>query len=157
MVSVLAWPPRTVARSSPAGVPRAASASAPESEGVPLAGEGRGFPRSSRLSGPRDFSRVFAEGRRLARNALLLIGRSNPLGHPRLGLAVAKRHVRRAVDRNRIKRIIRESFRDHQEELGGLDVVVLVRGPGMATLDRRVLRKSLDRHWSELVKKCASS
>ena len=122
-----------------------------------MAGEERSFPRSSRLSGPRDFSRVFAEGRRLTRNALLLIARSNPLGHPRLGLAVAKRHVRRAVDRNRIKRLIRESFRAHQQELGGLDVVVLVRGGAVATQDRRLLRKSLDRHWSELVKKCASS
>ena len=121
-----------------------------------MTGEGRGFPRDLRLSGPRDFARVFAEGCRLPRNALLLIACPNALGAPRLGLAVAKRHVRRAVDRNRLKRVIRESFRAHQHTLGGIDVVVLVRGDAASNPNDR-LRAALDRHWSELLKRCVRS
>ncbi|WP_231627325.1 ribonuclease P protein component [Thiohalorhabdus denitrificans] len=46
---------------------------------------------------------------------------------PRLGLAVGRK-VGNAVFRNRTKRIVRESFRHHQESLGGLDLVVVARG-----------------------------
>jgi len=43
---------------------------------------------------------------------------------PRLGIVVGKRAVRRAVDRNRLKRAIRESFRHEQHRLPSLDIVV---------------------------------
>lgn len=121
-----------------------------------MSGRGGRFPRSLRLTHPREFSRVFAQGRRLARNALLLVICPNGLGHPRLGLAVAKRHVKSAVARNRIKRLVRESFRLHQEELPAMDVIVLVRGR-LDELDNPAIRAALHRHWSEVVKRCAGS
>lgn len=67
----------------------------------------------------------------------------------RLGLAVAKKHLRRAVARNRIKRLIRESFRHHRQALAGLDLVVLVK-PGIDAADNRSLHASLARHWKRL-------
>ena len=45
----------------------------------------------------------------------------------RLGIVVAKRNVKLAVDRNRLKRLVRESFRQQQEHLGGLDIVVIIK------------------------------
>ena len=48
----------------------------------------------------------------------------NSLGHPRLGIVVSKKTVRRAVARNYMRRVLREWFRLNREKLGGLDVVV---------------------------------
>lgn len=62
---------------------------------------------------------------------------------------MAKKHVRRAVERNRIKRLVRESFRRHRDELAGLDIVVLVR-PGIAQAGNASLLASLDHHWERL-------
>lgn len=45
----------------------------------------------------------------------------------RLGLAVAKKNARRAVDRNRLKRLVREIFRQRRDSLGAVDFVVMTR------------------------------
>jgi ribonuclease P protein component len=42
-------------------------------------------------------------------------------------MAVSRRHARTAVERNRVKRLVREAFRQHQHDLSGLDVVVMLR------------------------------
>ena len=65
---------------------------------------------------------------------------------PRLGLAIGKKHCRLASNRNRLKRIVRESFRQNRHDLGGLDVVVLNQ-PGAAKADNRQLFASLAGHW----------
>jgi len=49
---------------------------------------------------------------------------SRNAGGPRLGLLVTRKHAARAVERNRIKRCLREAFRLEQERLGPLDVLV---------------------------------
>lgn len=45
----------------------------------------------------------------------------------RLGIVVAKRNVKLAVDRNKLKRFVRESFRQQQQQLSGLDIVVIIK------------------------------
>lgn len=77
---------------------------------------------------------------------MTIIVRPNDARHPRLGLAVARRVVPRAVVRHRLKRQIRESFRHHVERLGGLDVVVIAR-PGVEKMESRRLRELLARQW----------
>lgn len=111
--------------------------------------------RDRRLRVPAQFRYVFADPVRAGDANLLVLARSNGVGHARLGMAVAKRHLRRAVDRNRFKRITRESFRWHQEDLGGIDVVVLARR-GAATADRHQLRASIDRQLRFLRRRLAS-
>ena len=77
--------------------------------------------------------------------------RENEQGKARLGLAVSKKHCRQATARNRIKRIVRESFRGHQTMLAGLDVVVMNQ-PDAKIASNRQLFDSLGAHWQRCVK-----
>lgn len=61
----------------------------------------------------------------------------------RLGMAVAKRHAKKAVDRNLLKRLLRESFRQHGLSHRSLDLVVSLRAPwagGTSSSARKLLR-----------------
>jgi len=64
----------------------------------------------------------------------------------RLGLAISKKLCKLAVGRNRLKRVVRESFRHHCAELAGLDVVVLNR-PAAMRAGNKALFDSLQGHW----------
>ncbi|WP_396588073.1 ribonuclease P protein component [Bermanella sp. R86510] len=111
------------------------------------------FPRQVRLLTAGDYRRVFdgAEAKAQTRQ-ILILARRNDLGFARLGLIVAKKHAKRAVDRNQIKRIVRESFRHHQSELENYDCVVLAR-PGVKDLDKDQLRHMVDQLWTRLRKR----
>ena len=76
----------------------------------------------------------------------------NQLNRPRLGLVIAKKHIRRAVDRNRMKRLIRETFRAKQQQLTGIDVIVLAR-KGMHEVTNAVLIEQLNKQWQGLIRK----
>ncbi len=77
----------------------------------------------------------------------------NALGHPRIGLAVSRRVSKKAVQRNRLKRIVRESFRRHQHELGAIDYVVIAK-LGAAAQVNRALRAQMDNLWARARRKC---
>jgi ribonuclease P protein component len=55
--------------------------------------------------------------------------KANTLGTPRLGLIVPKRILRRAIDRNRAKRVLRDWFRRHKGQIGSRDLLIRVTGP----------------------------
>jgi ribonuclease P protein component len=80
--------------------------------------------RDVRLVEKADFDRVFADNQRARTNYLMVMARPNQVGYPRLGMVVAKRLLARAVDRNRVKRCVRESFRQVLQELPACDFVV---------------------------------
>lgn len=112
------------------------------------------FPPRSRLKKPVEFKKVFAKPVKSSDQYFTVLAVKNDLGHPRLGLAIAKKVVRKAVHRNVLKRIIREHFR-LQQHLGSMDIVVLARKEAIdAPLD--ALSKSLEKHWQKLVTRCAS-
>jgi ribonuclease P protein component len=80
---------------------------------------------------------------------------NNGLSHARLGLALSGKVIRRAVDRNALKRLIRESFRKNQGLLCGLDIVVTAyRNPRPYT--NKTLTAALQKHWETLAK-CKTS
>jgi ribonuclease P protein component len=102
-----------------------------------------------------DYQRVFEQARRSADNYLTVLGRNNGRTYPRLGLAISKKQIRKATDRNRIKRLIRESFRHQQHTLTGLDFIVMARS-NATQANHEILRRSLQKHWENLVKQCKS-
>ncbi len=66
-------------------------------------------------------------------------------------MAVSRKNARRAVDRNRVKRVMRESFRRHQDFLGGRDILVIAQGP-VHILKNPELEKELSLLWRKLVR-----
>jgi ribonuclease P protein component len=115
---------------------------------------GYAFPKTARLNQPREFKQVFASGQRQSDACFTLISLSNNEGLPRLGLVAARKNLRRAVDRNRVKRAIRESFRLHRMKLPARDIVVMVRSAA-GTKPGPALRDSLARHWKKMSDACA--
>lgn len=99
---------------------------------------------------------MFGGAKRRTNSYLTLLARPNESGSPRLGMALSRKQIKTSVGRSRVKRQIRESFRHHQHQIGGLDIVILAR-TGCDKGDLRRLRAKLDREWSELVKLCAPS
>lgn len=84
------------------------------------------FTRKHRLKNKRDFAGVFVKKLKIRFNCCLVLYKSNNLGCPRLGMIIKKSIVRKAHDRNHIKRIVRENFRKHIPILGGLDLVLIL-------------------------------
>jgi ribonuclease P protein component len=113
------------------------------------------FPPQLRLKKPAEFKNVFAKPVKSSDAYFTLLAVKNDFDHPRLGLAIAKKNIRKAVHRNVIKRVVRENFRIQQQCLGNIDIVVLARREAVdAPLE--LLRKSLEKHWLRLVSRCAS-
>ncbi|MBT8421195.1 MAG: ribonuclease P protein component [Gammaproteobacteria bacterium] len=108
-----------------------------------------GFPCCLRLRRKRDYARVFDDPYRSTDSAVTVLGRPNGRDIPRLGLAISKRWLPRAVSRNRIKRLIRESFRAHRRQLQGMDVVVISRS-AIANIESIDFSRSLERHWKRM-------
>ena len=114
------------------------------------------FTKRARLLKPAEFSRVFDQAIRSSDRLFIILARLNDIQSPRLGLAISKKNARLAVDRNRIKRIIRESFRLNLSRLPAVDFVVMAK-PVTRTLTNRTLFDSLEKHWNRLIKQCEQS
>jgi ribonuclease P protein component len=75
---------------------------------------------------------------------------------PRLGLAIAKKHLKLASQRNQLKRVVRESFRLNQSRFAGIDIVVVSR-PDVVTRNSAEINAALERHWVTVVAKWQKS
>lgn len=117
---------------------------------------GFSFPRHVRLLKPDDFSRVFKEPIRSSDRLLTILAVTNDISHARLGLAISKKNAKRAVDRNRIKRLVRESFRLHMHKMPDIDLVVMAK-PVTKNADNQQILQSLQQHWNRLKKQCEKS
>lgn len=112
----------------------------------------RSFGRDKRLLTSRQFTAVFdSPTGKAPGKSVLLLARENGLDHPRLGLVIGKKSVKLAVERNRLKRLIRDSFRLHQEMLAGLDIVMVAR-KGLGDLDNPELHQQFAKLWKRLAR-----
>lgn len=110
----------------------------------------QGFPRQLRLLNAGDFSHVFEQADlKVHGKGMMALVRLSTRGHPRLGLVVSKKNVKRAVDRNRFKRLVRESVRLRQHQLPSVDIVVLARR-GVQDIDNDTLHRQLHGMWKRL-------
>lgn len=80
---------------------------------------------------------------------MMALARLNTRGHPRVGLIVSKKNVKLAVDRNRFKRLVRESVRLRQDHLPAVDIVILAKR-GVQDLDNETLYRQLHGMWKRL-------
>ncbi|HFD33338.1 MAG TPA: ribonuclease P protein component [Gammaproteobacteria bacterium] len=119
---------------------------------MPVTPSGQMFPREVRLLNAKQYSYVFADARRFGNQSFTLLVRLNDQSHPRLGLAIAKKSVKRAVDRNRIKRLLRESFRHKQHQLPPIDIIAMCR-PVVVQLNNEQILRQLEKQWCYMQKK----
>lgn len=97
------------------------------------------FTKRQRLLNSTAYTQVFNDAPiRASHPCFLLLCRSNSI-QARLGLVIAKKHVKRANQRNRLKRLIRESFRLQQHNIPAIDVIVLARKGADALTNAEVL------------------
>lgn len=113
------------------------------------------FHRQQRLLKPSEYKNVFdhVDGRVSHSGFLFLANQAKESSYGRLGLVVSKKNLRKAVDRNRFKRLVRNAFRLEQNKLKGLDVVVLARS-GALKMDNPELSRELHKAWIRLAKRC---
>jgi ribonuclease P protein component len=114
------------------------------------------LPARLRLRRKSDFDAAYARGRRIGDGFFSVTATRNETGAPRLGTAVGVRLAGGAVARNRLRRIIRESFRLHQRDLPPIDLVVSARAAAR-TASGAVLRASLAALWQKVGEQCGAS
>jgi ribonuclease P protein component len=108
-----------------------------------------GLPREARLRRPSEFAALRTSSGRAGGRCFHVRYRDNELGQARLGLAISKRVSKRAVERNRIKRLLRESFRRIRHQLPSIDVMVMAREQA-AGLPGAQLLAEIDVLWRKL-------
>ncbi|HET7931243.1 MAG TPA: ribonuclease P protein component [Rhodanobacteraceae bacterium] len=108
-----------------------------------------GLPPSARLRRAADFAALRQATGRASSSHFSLRWIPAAAGECRLGMAVSRKISKRAVERNRIKRQVRESFRTRRAQLPGLDVLVIARTSAAGT-PSPALRADLDRIWQRL-------
>ena len=107
------------------------------------------FNRESRLLTPGQFQQVLSKPLRFGSSHITILITPNNLDNNRLGLAIAKKRVKLAVQRNRIKRQIRESFRLNQHNLPHIDMVVMVKS-GTDKLENKEIIRQLEKIWRKM-------
>ncbi|MDO8860105.1 ribonuclease P protein component [Haliea sp. E1-2-M8] len=118
-------------------------------------GTSASFGKSRRLLTATQYRAVFDDATvKASHRNLLLLARISETSQSRLGLVIAKKNVRKAVQRNRIKRVARELFRQLPPAEPPLDVVLLARR-GLDQLDNTALFAALGEQWQTLHRKAA--
>jgi ribonuclease P protein component len=111
------------------------------------------FQRELRLLSSHDYSHVFEKAHKINNKAFTLLVRKNTFSHPRLGLVIAKKNLKRAHQRNQVKRLLRESFRLVSTEMDNYDLVVLTRRD-IAVLSKEDIIRYRDDLIARFMKRC---
>jgi ribonuclease P protein component len=109
------------------------------------------YGRAARVTKAGEYRHIFKTGRRSSDKLFTVVVASRPASAAaRLGLAVGKRAANRAIDRNRLKRLTRESFRMHRVSLPSVDIVVLAK-PAARQASSGAILAALSTHWLRIV------
>ena len=110
------------------------------------------FKKTQRLLKKSDYDHVFVQAKKIVTTDFVLLFRENNLGYARLGLALSKKVIAKAHDRNRIKRLLRECFR--QTQLPAVDLIFLARS-GVAKQPSLGINSRLSKIWEKLSSSCS--
>lgn len=114
------------------------------------------FRKHQRLLKQTEFAVVFADAPlRASHPNFIILAKPNSVGCARLGLIVPKKHVRKANQRNQIKRFARETFRKEQHNLPAIDAIVLARR-GAEIVPRQQLTSLFTGLWKRITKRANS-
>ncbi len=113
--------------------------------------ENTGFDKSKRLLNSRQYQHVLRQGRTYRNPLFIMVSKPNTRQTGRLGITVSKKVSKRAVDRNRLKRLIRESFRKLQLSLPNNDFIIIARS-NAAHADNRTINHTLTQMWNKLAR-----
>ncbi len=115
------------------------------------------FGRERRLLKAVEFQCVFDSClQKVGSEHFLLLATQGNYEHSRLGLIVPKKKLKRAVDRNRIKRISREVFRHQQGQLPPLDIIIMARS-GLQTRESKDVADEIQQSIRRLLKRLDAS
>ena len=106
------------------------------------------FDKTRRLLKKSEYDHVFAQAKKIVNPEFIILYRDNMIGHPRLGLALSKKMIAKAHDRNRVKRILRETFRT-DKRLPSVDIIMLAR-PGVGKVPNSIITAKLGNAWNKL-------
>ncbi len=110
------------------------------------------FDRNLRLLLASDYQFVFKKAERFGNRSFTILARKNNLDHARLGLAISKKCAKKAVDRNRVKRLLRESFRLNQYNLPNIDIITMCK-PNALALSNEEMHDQIETQWQFMRKK----
>ena len=125
------------------------------------------FPRHARLLLPAEYNRIFAAGKRFSGSCITLVAArlepntprlaeikalpKRPSSRPRLGLALAKKQIKRSHERNRVKRLLRECFRENTKRLAGIEFIAMAKtaaqktpNPALSLEIERLITRAID-------------
>lgn len=106
------------------------------------------FDKTRRLLKKNDFQAVFNQANKTVTSEFIVLYKANSLGYARLGLALSKKMIPQASQRNRVKRLLRESFRIR--ELPAIDIIFLARH-GIAGVENKLITARLGLLWNKLI------
>ena len=108
------------------------------------------FTRNYRLLTSADYKSVFDNAEhKVSCRFILMLAIKHKKCQTRLGMVISKKNIPKSVERNRIKRLIRESFRKARSQLPQLDVIVLIRR-GLDGLPNLIISRKMDALWEDL-------
>lgn len=106
------------------------------------------FSKDKRLLNKYEFDFVFNNAKKIHNQYFVVLIRQSEKNNARLGIIIAKKNVRLSVQRNRIKRLVRESFR--LTPLPNFDVVIIAKN-GIAAVENKCITRTLDEVWKKLI------
>lgn len=107
------------------------------------------FPPAARLRSAADFRSLQGAPGRIESRLFRVRYATGSATSARLGLAVSRKVSKRAVVRNRIKRVVRDSFRHHRDKLPVIDLLVIAKAAA-ADAERAQLRRELESLWPRI-------
>ncbi|MCF6301500.1 MAG: ribonuclease P protein component [Proteobacteria bacterium] len=110
------------------------------------------FPKGSRILTQETYAQVFKQSKRIQDKYFsVLIHYDKAINRPKVGLVVSRKVDKKAVQRNRLKRLIRESFRRRKKLKKAAYVVIAKQAASL--IENQVITTSLDELWKQLEKK----